>query len=79
MSLLVIAALLSMSDTAVSSAAPAASPQAQPAKVKEARICKIDPAYTGTRMQKRKCMTEAEWAVYEQDSNAGDLKTKGAR
>jgi hypothetical protein len=76
MSLIMLAALLSMSDTAT---APAATPQAQPAKVKEARICKIDPAYTGTRMQKRKCMTEAEWAVYEQDSNSGDLKTKGAR
>lgn len=44
----------------------AASPAAQEAPVaaapkKEKKICKTDPSYTGSRMKKNICLTEAEW------------------
>ena len=36
--------------------------QAVPAKkVKEKKICKEDPAYTGSRMKKQICLTETDW------------------
>jgi hypothetical protein len=38
-------------------AAPATAP-----KVKEKKICKTDPEYTGSRMKKNICLTAADWA-----------------
>ena len=71
MSLMLAALLLGATPTATS-AAPAA-PAAKP--VKEKKICKEDPAYTGSRMRKKLCLTQSEWDVRSQDKNAGDIKT----
>ena len=46
---------------------------------KERKICKIDPAHTGSRMKKKLCLTETEWAQRKAGKNAGDLKTIGGR
>jgi hypothetical protein len=53
----------------------------EPAKtaVKEKKICRIDPANTGTRMAKKMCLTQAEWDMKARGKNVGDLKTMGAR
>ena len=65
--------------------APVASPPpsqqvaSKPADSKTTKVCKTDPNYTGTRVRKRLCLTQAEWAVRSQGKNAGDLKTIGAR
>ena len=54
---------------------------AQPAAAtkKESKICKVDPAHTGSRMKKKLCLTETEWAQRNAGKNAGDLKTIGGR
>jgi hypothetical protein len=46
---------------------------------KEKKICKVDPNYTGSRMRKKLCLTEAEWDLKAQGKSAADLKTIGAR
>jgi hypothetical protein len=75
---LLVAALLLVSDP-VAQPATAQAP-AQPAKPqKERKICKVDPARTGSHMSKRKCLTQAEWDDLDQGKNAGDLKTMGAQ
>lgn len=59
--------------------APQVAPDAETAKpVKEKKICKTDPNLTGTRMRKRLCLTETEWAQ-KNATSANDLKTRGAR
>ena len=64
----------------VSTTTATSAPAAQAAPVKEKKICKIDPAYTGTRMKKRICLTESEW---EQKNNSGksegDLRVLGGQ
>ena len=50
---------------------------AMPAKDK--KICKVDPGHTGSRMKKKLCLTETEWAQMKSGKSAGDLKTIGAR
>lgn len=52
-----------------------------PAKTaeKEKKICRVDPANTGTRMKKKLCLTQNEWNMRAKGKNAGDLKTMGAR
>ena len=59
--------------TVATSEAPA--PKAQ----KQKKICKVDPAHTGSRMAKKLCLTETEWAQREAGKDAADLKTMGAR
>ena len=61
---LVFAVLLVSAQAAVQPvAAPEASPSAEaPKKAKEKKICKLDEATSGTRMAKRLCLTEEEWA-----------------
>jgi len=76
MSVLLIAMLLA-GDSVSPSVVPTET-QAEAPK-KEKKICKVDPAYTGSRMRKQLCLTEAEWSVHKQGKNAGDLKTMGAR
>lgn len=62
------------------STTPAADPGTQVAPVKEKKICKIDPAYTGTRMKKRLCLTESEWEKKNNDGkSAGDLRVLGGQ
>ena len=65
----ILAALLA---TTQASAGPAtAAPEAKP--VKEKKICKVDPAETGSRMKKRLCLTASEW---DQKNNKGkDVST----
>lgn len=46
---------------------------------KEKKICKADPNYTGSRMRKKLCLTEAEWDAKAQGKSAADLKTIGGR
>jgi len=62
----------------------AANPAAAPAEAavepaNSKRICKVDPAYTGSRMKKKLCLTETEWAQLKAGKSVGDLKTIGAR
>lgn len=54
-------------------AATAADPVAEP--VKEKKICRVDPALTGTRMQKKLCLTQSEWDLRSRGKSAGELKT----
>jgi predicted secreted protein len=58
---LLLATALAVADQPPPSAAPATSVAPAP-KVKEKRICKADEATSGTRMAKRICLTEQEWA-----------------
>lgn len=53
-------------------------PAAQETKA-EKKICRVDPNNTGTRMRKKLCLTETQWALKAQGKSAGDLKTIGAR
>jgi hypothetical protein len=72
---LFLAAMLLATDPAAGAAqveAPATAP------VKEKKICKVDPSFTGSRMKKKICMTETEWAN-KNATTANDLKTVGAR
>jgi NADPH-dependent ferric siderophore reductase len=76
-----IPALFALLLVADNSASPAV---AQPAETavqaeKEKKICKVDPNYTGSRMRKKLCLTETEWAMKAQGKSAADLKTMGAR
>jgi hypothetical protein len=46
---------------------------------KEKKICKVDPANTGSRMKRNICLTQVEWEKRAAGKNAGDLKTIGGR
>jgi hypothetical protein len=41
--------------------APVASAVPAPAPKKERKICKSDPAFTGSRIEKQLCLTKSEW------------------
>ena len=61
---LLFSAFLLATDISGTAASPASDPAEQAApvkKVKEKKICKTDPSYTGSRMKKQICLTEAEW------------------
>ena len=73
MSLFVALLLLGSVQAEPSPATPA------PAPKKAAKTCRDDPSYTGTRMRKKLCLTQAEWDLRSQGKNAGDLKVLGAR
>ena len=53
----------------------------EPAKVveKEKKVCRVDPANTGTRMKKKICLTQNEWDMKAKGKSAADLKTIGGR
>ena len=51
--------------------------EAKPAKAK--KICREDPNITGTRMKKKICLTEVEWAKRNEGKSVGDLKAIGGR
>ena len=62
---LVFAVLLVSAQATAADAQPVAAPEAAaeaPKKVKEKKICKLDEATSGTRMAKRLCLTQEEWA-----------------
>ena len=68
-----IALLLASSAAATTDSAETTS-AVQTKKAKPKKICKLDPRVTGTRISKRICKTEEEWAIKE---DAQDLQTKG--
>lgn len=64
-------------ETQVAEQAP--TEQAQPQKkVKERKICRTTEA-TSSRMPRRTCKTETEWAQQDAGADAGQLKNMGAR
>jgi hypothetical protein len=73
---LLVAALLLVSDPA-GQATTAQVPAQSSKPAKEQKICKIDPARTGSHMSKRKCLTKTEFYVLAQGNNAGYLNTMG--
>jgi len=77
---LLFSVLLLAADTSGASAAAATdgTEQASPAK-KEKKICRVDPANTGSRMARRLCLTQVEWDKRASGKSVGDLKTMGAR
>jgi len=61
---LLFSVLLLASDTSGAAASPSSDPAEQAApekKEKEKKICKTDPAYTGSRYKKQICLSAAEW------------------
>ena len=56
-----VAVLLVSAQAATAEPAPAPAPAAAPKK--EKKICKTDDAASGSRMAKRLCLTESEWAA----------------
>jgi hypothetical protein len=75
MSTLLAALLLIADPTGPAAAAPAAPAPAQAEK----KICRVDPADTGSRLKRRLCLTETEWDKLHEGYSANDLKTMGAR
>ena len=71
------ALLLVAESPAPSTVTEPAETAAEAAKAK--KICKVDPSYTGSRMRKKLCLTEAEWDLKAQGKSAAELKTIGAR
>jgi len=62
-----VAVLLISAQAAVAQSAPVqAPPAAEAAKVKPKKICKSDDLVSGSRMAKRLCLTEDEWAKRKQ-------------
>ena len=53
-------------DLQATAPAPAAEAVPEAKKAKERKICKADPAVSGSRMVKRLCLTETEWAQRDQ-------------
>lgn len=60
MSLMIAALLLTAPATEPAAPAPASPPPAETKKPK--KICKADDTASGSRMTKRLCLTEEEWA-----------------
>ena len=58
-------------------ATPAPAEATKPAK--EKKICRAAMAQTSSRMRKRECLTETEWARRDAGKSAADLKTIGGR
>lgn len=74
---LMFALMLVADPGATATAAPAATEAQKPAKAK--KVCRDDLETTGTRMRKKICLTEAEWAKRDAGKSVGDLKTIGGR
>jgi len=60
--MIILAALLAATTPNVAPQ-PALNPTAVPAAgpKKERKICKSDPAFTGSRIEKQICLTKSEW------------------
>jgi tellurite resistance protein len=69
-----ITLLIAAGISAAASTASATSNTAPTEKPKQKKICKTDTSVTGTRIAKRICKTEEEWAVKEDGQN---LTVKG--
>ena len=71
-------ALMLVADPAATTAETAAAAEVQkPEKAK--KVCREDMRTTGSRMKKKVCLTEAEWAKRDAGKSTGDLKTIGGR
>jgi len=62
MSLMIAALLLAAQAAEPAAAAPVQQPAPAAAAKKPKKICKADDAMSGSRMAKRVCLTEEEWA-----------------
>lgn len=71
--------LLLMADPSAPTIAPAAPAEMKSDKQAEKKICRTEPAESGSRLKNRICKTAAEWDNRKQGVTAGDLKTLGAR
>jgi len=65
-----VAVLLVSAQAAATSEQPAPAAVEEP-KAKPKKICKTDPETSGSRMVKRLCLTEEEWAQHGQGVNQG--------
>ena len=74
---LMVAFLLVADPLASAPSEPATEEVKKPQKAK--KICREDLSLTGSRMRKKVCLSEAEWAKRDQGRSAGDLRTIGAR
>jgi hypothetical protein len=65
---------------AASAPTEAATTAAEPARTagKEKKICRVNPADTGSRMKKKLCLTQNEWDMRSKGRSAEDVKTLGA-
>lgn len=70
--------LLASDSSAAATTASDPVEQAAPAK-KEKKICRVDPANTGSRMARKLCLTQVEWDKHNAGKSANDLKTIGGR
>ncbi len=75
MSVVVLASLfLAQPPVAAAPAAPEA-----PTAASTKKICKVDTLDTGSRVKKRVCLTQVEWANRNEGKNTNDMKNMGAR
>jgi predicted secreted protein len=44
---------------------------------KEKKICRVDEAQTGTRLQKKTCLTKSQWEERAHSNRTDDLKLIG--
>jgi serine protease inhibitor ecotin len=77
--LLLAAETPATSAEAVNVPAQEAAPTIEPTKKAERKICRVDPAQTGSRMKTKLCLTQTEWDRRAAGKSVGDLKTLGAR
>lgn len=61
---LLLASTPAVASQQVQNPAAVAAPAAVPAK-KEKKICRDDPAFTGSRITKQLCLTKAQWKSRE--------------
>ena len=74
MKFVALAVTFSLATTGIAAAGTDSAAPQTVKKEKPQKICKTDPRVTGTRIAKRICKTETEWAA-KQDGQ--DLQTKG--
>ena len=71
-------ALMLVADPAATATDTAGATEVQkPEKAK--KVCRPDMSTTGSRMKKKICLTEAEWAKRDAGRSTSDLKTIGGR
>ncbi len=74
---LMFALMLAADPAGGSVVTPTSTEVQKPEKAK--KICREDMSTTGTRMKKKICLTETEWAKRDAGKSVGDLKTIGGR
>ena len=74
---LMFALMLVAEPAAATTEAPKVAEIQKPEKAK--KVCRDDLETTGSRMKKKICLTEAEWAKRDAGKSVGDLKTIGGR